>query len=137
MKDSVRTFIAGMVDTFKKQLGIRSPSRVAFNLGELVGEGFADGLKDMINTVKKAAVDVTDAVTDQLELSSTLSAAKSTIGASAVAAGYRSAGGFAGDKTQIINFTQNNNSPKALDRLTIYRQSQNLLFNAKVRLSDV
>lgn len=137
MKDSVRTFIAGMVDTFKQQLGIHSPSKVAFNLGELVGEGFADGLKDMINTVKKAAVDVTDAVTDQLELSSTLSAAKSTIGASAVASGYRSAGGFAGDKTQIINFTQNNNSPKALDRLTIYRQSQNLLFNAKVRLSDV
>ena len=137
MKESVKVFISGMVNTFKQQLGIHSPSKVAFNLGELVGEGFADGLKDMINTVKKAAVDVTDAVTDQLELTSSLSAAKNVVGASAAAAGYRSAGGFSGDKTQIINFTQNNNSPKALDRLTIYRQSESLLFNAKVRLSNV
>lgn len=137
MKESVKVFISGMVDTFKQQLGIHSPSKVAFNLGELVGEGFADGLKDMINTVKKAAVDVTDAVTDQLELTSSLSAAKNVVGASAVSTGYRSAGGFSGDKTQIINFTQNNNSPKALDRLTIYRQSESLLFNAKVRLSNV
>lgn len=136
MKDSVKTFIAGMIATFKQDLGIASPSKVAMNLGEMVGEGFADGILDMVNTVKQAASDITNAVTGQLNMSD-LNAAKSVIGSNAVASGYRSAGGFSGSNSQIINFVQNNNSPKALDRLTIYRQSQSLLFNAKVRLADV
>lgn len=33
--------------------------------------------------------------------------------------------------TQIYNFNQTNNSPKALDRLTIYRQTRNLMAMAK------
>ena len=35
------------------------------------------------------------------------------------------------------SFTQNNTSPKALDRLTIYQDTNNLLFNAKVRFGNV
>ena len=137
MVDSVKTFIAGMVDTFKKQLGIRSPSKVTMALGELAGEGFAEGLKDMIRTVKDAAREITDSVKDNLNMSTDISAAKSLIG-NATGSGYnRNAGSFVGDRNQIINFNQVNNSPKALDRLTIYRQTNNMLFNAKVDLSNV
>lgn len=39
--------------------------------------------------------------------------------------------------TNNYNFTQNNNSPKALDALEIYRQTNSLLFNAEARLSNV
>lgn len=138
MTQSVKTFIAGMVDTFKQQLGIHSPSKVAMGLGELVGEGFADGMLEMVNTVKDAAKTITDTVTTSLDFDSTLTDAKGLLYESTGAAGYnRNAGGFSGDRTQIINFNQYNNSPKALDRLSIYRETNNMLFSAKVGLSNV
>lgn len=138
MEASVKTFVSGMVDTFKKQLGIRSPSRVAAGLGELTGEGFADGLLKMVNIVKDAAKEITDTVTESLDFDNTLSTAKGAIYTASGAAGYnRNAGGFSGSNTQVINFNQVNNSPKALDRLTIYRQTNNMLFSAKVGLNNV
>lgn len=138
MTQSVKTFIAGMVDTFKQQLGIHSPSKVAMGLGELVGEGFADGMLEMVNTVKAAAKTITDTVTTSLDFEDTLSDAKGVLYQSVGASGYnRNMGGFSGDKTQIINFNQYNNSPKALDRLSIYRDTNNILFSAKVGLSNV
>ena len=138
MEASVKTFISGMVDTFKKQLGIRSPSRVAMALGELTGEGFADGLLEMVKTVKEAAKEITDTVASSLDFSDSMSSAKGAIYQASGAAGVnRNAGSFAGTNTQIINFNQTNNSPKALDRLTIYRQTNNMLFSAKVGLSNV
>ncbi len=135
MEASVKTFIAGMVDTFKKQLGIQSPSKVTMALGELTGEGFADGLKDMVKTVQKAAKEITDTVKGSFDLEE-ISKAKALI---STASGYNSAAGgqYVGDRTQVINFNQVNNSPKALDRLTIYRQTNNLIFHAKVGLSNV
>ena len=136
MEESVRTFISGMVDTFKQQLGIASPSKVTMVLGELTGEGFADGLKEMVSTVKEAAKDITNTVKDTLDLGD-LETAKSLIGSASGAYTAAGAGNYVGDRTQIINFNQVNNSPKALDRLTIYRQTNNLIFHAKVGLSNV
>ena len=40
-------------------------------------------------------------------------------------------------KTQNVTFNQYNNSPKALSRLDIYRDTNNLLFSSKVRLGNV
>lgn len=40
-------------------------------------------------------------------------------------------------QTQNVTFNQYNTSPKALDRLSVYRDTNNLLFSAKVRLSNV
>lgn len=138
MTQSVKTFIAGMVDEFRQQLGIHSPSKVMMALGEYVGEGFADGMLEMVNTVKSAAKTITDTVSSSLDFDNTLSDAKGVLYESAGAAGYnRNAGGFSGDRTQIINFNQYNNSPKALDRLSIYRETNNMLFSAKVGLSNV
>ena len=138
MEESVRTFISGMVDTFKQQLGIHSPSRVTMEIGELAGEGFADGILKMVNAVKDAAKDISETLTDNLDISDSLKATKNSIALASGQAGYnRNAGQFVGDRNQIINFNQINNSPKALDRLTIYRQTQNQLFSAKVGLSNV
>lgn len=46
-------------------------------------------------------------------------------------------GSIGGNREQVINFTQNITSPKAVDRLSLYRQTNNMLFTAKVRLQDV
>ena len=45
--------------------------------------------------------------------------------------------GGAGAVTNNYSFVQNNTSPKALDRLSIYRDTNSLLFDAKVRLQSV
>lgn len=39
--------------------------------------------------------------------------------------------------TQTVTFNQTINSPKAVDRLTLYRQTNSLLFSAKVRMANV
>lgn len=41
------------------------------------------------------------------------------------------------NETQNVIFNQYNNSPKSLSRLDIYRETNNLLFSAKVRLGNV
>lgn len=48
-------------------------------------------------------------------------------------------GSFAsgGDRVQNLTFNQYNNSPKALSRLDVYRETNSLLFSAKVRLQNV
>lgn len=40
-------------------------------------------------------------------------------------------------RTQNVTFNQTITSPKAVDRLTLYRETNNLLFSAKVRLNHV
>lgn len=47
------------------------------------------------------------------------------------------AGGSSNQTTTNMTFNQNITSPKALDRLTIYRETNSLLFAAKVRMSNV
>ena len=49
--------------------------------------------------------------------------------------GLGSADGYV--KTQNVTFNQYNTSPKAVDRLTLYRETNNLLFSAKVGLQNV
>ncbi len=49
--------------------------------------------------------------------------------------GNASSGEFV--KTQNVTFNQYNTSPKAVDRLTLYRETNSLLFSAKVRLQNV
>lgn len=138
LKSSITSIVNNIVDTFKKQLKISSPSKVMEELGEYTGEGFADGLMSMVKAVKDAAEEITDTVTSSLDWQSEIDGARGTIQTAAGATGInRSAGTFEGAGTQVINFNQTNNSPKALDRLTLYRQTNNLIFGAKVRLADV
>lgn len=136
MKGAVKEFLDGMIDTFRRELGIHSPSKVTMKLGAFTGEGFADGLKDMVKTVKKVAENIADTVTDTLDFGD-MDGIKSLASVSASNGVNRQNGANNTPTTQVINFNQTNNSPKALDRLTIYRQTNNLLFGAKVRLNDV
>ena len=138
VNDSVKSIVNSIISTFKNELGIHSPSKVMEQIGEYTGEGFADGLMSMVRAVKEAAQEITDTVTSSLDWQNDISGARGTLKEAAGTTGLNNnAGTFAGTNTQIINFNQTNNSPKALDRLTLYRQTNNMLFSAKVRLSDV
>lgn len=138
VSDSVKKIVTSVVNTFKTELGIHSPSKVTMQLGELTGEGFADGILKMITAVKEAAREISDSVNTSLDLKGTMSDVKNSIYDGSGAAGLnRNAGSFGSTNSQVFNFNQINNSPKALDRLTIYRQTNNLLFSAKVGLSNV
>lgn len=136
VRGTVKEFLNGMIETFRQELGIHSPSKVTMKLGEFTGEGFVNGLKDMINTVKKTAQQIVDTVTDTLDFGD-MGAVKSIASVSTSNGVSRQNEANNAPTTQVINFNQTNNSPKALDRLTIYRQTNNLLFGAKVRLNDV
>lgn len=64
---------------------------------------------------------------------SALSFGAESMSGKAAASGNEKTGGV----TQNITFNQTNNSPKALDRLSVYRDTNSLLFSAKVRLGNV
>ena len=126
--------VKNLVNSVKKQLKIKSPSKVfADEIGKMMPLGIAEGFKKaMPETENTMQTSISNAV-DQLkgDLSSTNWNMSEAVG-----------GGFAAGfgetvKEQTINFNQTINSPKPLSRLSVYRDTNNLLFSAKVRLNNV
>ncbi len=111
MESAVKTYIKGMVDTFKKELDIHSPSKVMAKLGEFTGEGFGNGLKDMVGYVKDSASKLVDAT------NASMGDVKSALGSA-------SFGGSGVGTTSVVNnynLVQNNTSPKSLSALETYQ----------------
>lgn len=116
MKKEVKKFIKGVVGEFKTGFKIKSPSRVMMQLGEFTGEGFAEGLKNMVGSVKIAASDIVNATSTSLDgIKTNLGGVKSVIGSSS--------NGLASSNSSVVNnynLVQNNNSPKSLTALETY-----------------
>ena len=93
---------------FSKALKINSPSKVFEQMGIYSGEGYEIGFVDSLEKAKKA---ISQALPTDL---------------GGVAAGSRTV-----TTNKTYNFYQTNNSPKALSRLDIYRQTKNQLAFAK------
>ena len=149
----------GLVERFKSDLNINSPSRVIAKVAESIPEGASKGIKDnsksAINQMKNFAVQMIDTAKTTLKdgklsdvfgteiqgAADTLSKVKLGSKAARVLAGTNynlSSGtglGYVGGASQSMqkeyNFYQNNYSPKALSRFDIYRQSKNLLSQAR------
>lgn len=115
MTGEVKTMIDSMVNTFKKQLGIHSPSKVLMKLGEFSGEGFGNGLKNMVGYVRKTASSLIDAT------SSSLTGVKTSIGAAKSSINSGASGSAITNVTNNYNLVQNNNSPKSLSALETYQ----------------
>ena len=113
METEVKTFIAGMVDKFKQELQIHSPSKVMMKLGGFTGEGLVDGLKNTLNDVKRMASDMAYAV------SNPLSDMRASVNLASQAVGGRAVGG--GSVVNNYNMVQNNTSPKPLSALDTYQ----------------
>lgn len=118
MSQEIKTFIKGMVDQFKTQLQIRSPSKVMFSLGEFTGEGFSDGFGSVLAEVKSIAGEIMSAAKQPLTgLSADLAGISGTVsrGTQALTAGSTSR------VVNNYNLVQNNTSPKALSALETYQ----------------
>ena len=106
----ISSFGDGVLSGIKDFFGIHSPSKVmADEVGRWIPEGIAVGIeknaKSALDSMRDLAVNSVGAARNSLT-----SGSVSTAGSSVV-----------------NNFYQTNNSPKALSRLEIYRQSKNLL----------
>lgn len=122
-----------LVNTIKKQLKIKSPSKVfADQVGKWLPLGIAEGFKQSMPKAENTMQSSINSAINELkgDLSSTNFQMSDGFGANTSASNETVS-------EQNITFNQYNNSPKALDRLTIYRDTNNLLFSAKVGLSNV
>jgi hypothetical protein len=115
MSAGVKTFVKSMVDEFKKDLKIKSPSKVMFSIGEYTGEGFDQGLMSVIKSVQDTAGKIAGAVSSPLnDFGSNLGMVKS-----AVATGVN--GVNSNSVVNNYNLVQNNTSPKPLSALETYQ----------------
>jgi hypothetical protein len=117
MNKSIKTFINGMVDTFKKQLGIKSPSKVMMEIGDYTGQGFNIGLRDTLSMVRDTVNDITKSVSVPLaDMSADIGNIQTSVTPSV-------AGGSVANSSVVNNYNlvQNNNSPKALTPLETYQ----------------
>lgn len=120
MKDGVRKIVNEMLATVKKQLGIKSPSRVMFEIGEYAGEGLANGIKSTVKQVKDAAMSLVDAAAQPLDsVTDNITDISGAVRQNAASGVYGAAG--TQTVTNNYNLVQNNNSPKPLSALDTYR----------------
>lgn len=92
-----------------------------------IGAGGANSLIDGMNGVLP-------------NMSSSINGLKATVASSSASVSGTDVGSFASgatNNTQNVVFNQTINSPKPVSRLEVYRQTNSLLFNAKVRMSNV
>ena len=133
IKTKISEWVGNVVSFFKKILGINSPSRVMRDsIGKWLPEGIAVGFeKDMPEALATMQSSLNDALG---ELKGDVAVQASGMFDGAFSG---SSSGTFGGRQQIVNFNQTINSPKAIDRLSLYRETNSLLFSAKVGLSDV
>ena len=116
MSKEIKTFVKGMVATFKKQLKIKSPSKVMFEIGDYTMQGFTDAIKDSVSAVRAAVNEVASEVSTPI---SGMSAGAGLVRSTA-------SGGIGGSSsvsnvTNNYNLVQNNTSPKPLSALETYQ----------------
>jgi predicted nucleic acid-binding Zn-ribbon protein len=122
LDSNVKLFVKSMIDTFKKQLQIASPSKVMFSIGEYTGEGFDEGLLSIIKKVQKTASMIADSVSMPLDTYN-YAAVKSAVGSGTVG------------NTNVVNnynLVQNNTSPKSLSALETYQARRRQIAMLKV-----
>lgn len=108
IKDKITGWVGNVMDFIKGLFGIHSPSTVMRDeVGKMLGAGMAEGITDSRAAVNGAVRRLSDAALDGL--------ARPSSSVPAAATG------------KTIVFNQTNNSPKALTRREIYRQTFNAL----------
>lgn len=118
MSKSVKTLVKGMVNQFKKELKIHSPSKVMAVIGDYTGQGFGEGLLDSVKQVQKNAKEFIASVTTPLDNVQT------SIGDMRKNVRENTPTGTTQQNQTIVNnynLVQNNTSPKSLSALDTYR----------------
>lgn len=139
--DKIQGFGSSVLNGIKDFFDINSPSRETAWIGEMLGEGLGNGIVDSIKSAVSSAQQMASEVLDTLHgeldeinidpnLSGNVRSNIRTLNGGSASGSI----GRLGGRSQTVNFNQTINSPKALDRLTIYRQTNSLVFSAKERL---
>ena len=116
MNKNIRTWISSMLDTFKKELKISSPSKVMYEIGDFTVMGFTDALKDGITSVRDAIGSIASEVSTPL---SGLDINAGLVRSTANQGLYGSSS--VSNVTNNYNLVQNNTSPKPLSALETYQ----------------
>lgn len=112
IKDKITGWVGDVTGFIKGLFGIHSPSTVMRDeVGKMLGLGMAEGIEQSRGAVNSAMRDLNNAAMGGLHNG----------------AGVSGAGGYAGGGGKTIIINQTNNSPRALSRLEIYRQTHNAL----------
>ena len=106
----MKSFAKRLVKSIKKELKIKSPSRVFAEIGMFSSQGYFNGFRENMESLKSSMLSVLPDTTGNGRL-----------------------GGVTAPQSlhNTYNFYQTNNSPKALSRLDIYRQTKNQLSFAR------
>ncbi len=106
----MKSFAKRLVKSIKKELKIKSPSRVFAEIGMYSSQGYFNGFRENMESLKGSLLSVLPDAARNGKL-----------------------GGVAESQSlhNTYNFYQTNNSPKALSRLDIYRQTKNQLAFAR------
>lgn len=111
-----------LVSSIKKELGIHSPSKVMDReAGVFIIPGLTKGIERKLPALQQMMQRVRENVVNPMKNAAT------TANLDVATRGARSIEKAAAATTNTYNFYQTNNSPKALSRWDIYRQSRNLL----------
>lgn len=124
MTTEVKTFVSSMVNQFKSELKIASPSKVMEVIGDYTGEGLVNGLKSTIGDVKKVANDMAQSVATPLNgMSANIGSLNNAVSS-----------GVPTQNTTVVNnynLNQNNYSPKSLSALETYQARRQQLAMVK------
>lgn len=157
---TIANFGSMLLSKLRASLSENSPSKAAKEMGEYLLEGLDIGVKkkekSTLQQISRTGKHILDTLNDELSqgvdmpltgikasMAEGLNALKSNVAiqtdsmlgnASVTGSGSEASGGV---KQQVVNFNQYNTSPQPLNRLDIYRDTNNLLFSAKVRLNNV
>ncbi|MBO6208444.1 MAG: phage tail tape measure protein [Lachnospiraceae bacterium] len=117
MTSGIKKIVAEMVKEFKKDLKIKSPSRVTYELGEYTGEGFGNGLRDMVRYIRDQAQGLANAASTPLDgIKGNITDITGLVGQSRQAVAQ-----MPGTVINNYNLSQTNNSPKSLSALDTYQ----------------
>lgn len=131
----IQGFGDSVLSGLKSFFGIGSPSRLMRDevgkwLAAGIAEGFGDEMPDTLRSMQKSMSGTVGA------LKGNVSVAANGIAASGGGFGGIQAAGVTGQKVQNVVFNQTINSPKPVDRLSIYRDTKSIIFTAKGGLAQ-
>lgn len=119
VNESVENWAENIVKTVKKQLKIKSPSRVfRYEVAGNIIDGFIKGIATRTRSAVKTMKEFSNKMTDSANIS---------IGSAKRGMLLSSGGAVSNNNSSTYNFYQTNNSPKALSRLEIYRDTRNMI----------
>lgn len=119
MDKNVKTFVKSMVDQFKKELKIKSPSKVMFGIGDYSGEGLNDGLMSWVKKIQETASNLAGLVASPLDMAAAdINGVRSSVA-------QANNGLYGSQNSSVVNnnynLVQNNTSPKSLSALETYQ----------------